>query len=88
MPFLVVLVDWGIWALVMVIIASSLLSWFNPDPRNPVVRVLNAIVDPLLRPIRAILPPMGGFDFSPLVAFLILRLLQSLLQGAIVRGMS
>lgn len=87
MPFLVVVVDWGIWALIMVIVISSLLSWFNPDPRNPFVRFLNGITEPLLRPIRAVLPVIGGFDFSPLVAFLVLRFLQRLLQEAILRGM-
>lgn len=86
MPFLVVLVNWGISLLILVLFISAILSWFNPDPRNPVIRVIQAIVDPILRPIRAIIPPMGGFDLSPLIAFLVLRLLQSLIRDAILRG--
>lgn len=86
MPFLVVLVNWGISLLILLLFISAILSWFNPDPRNPVIRVIQAIVDPILRPIRAIIPPMGGFDLSPLIAFLVLRLLQSLIRDAILRG--
>ncbi|HNX95781.1 MAG TPA: YggT family protein [Holophaga sp.] len=86
MPFLVVLVNWGISLLILVLFISAILSWFNPDPRHPVIRGIQAIVDPILRPIRAIIPPMGGFDLSPLIAFLVLRLLQSLIRDAILRG--
>lgn len=84
MPFLLLnIVAWGIKALMILIIITSLLSWFRPDPRNPVVKLLHGIVDPVLHPIRAILPPMGGFDFSPLVAILILQFLQSLLSPSV-----
>ena len=86
MPFLVVLVNWGISLLILLLFISAILSWFNPDPRHPVIRVIQAIVDPILRPIRAIIPPLGGFDLSPLIAFLVLRLLQSLIRDAILRG--
>ena len=83
MPILVLLVDKGIWILVLLIVASALLSWFQPDPRNPLVRLLHGIVDPLLHPIRAIIPPIGGMDFSPLVAILILQFLRRLVLGSI-----
>jgi len=84
MPILLLaIVDRGIWALITLIVIASLLSWFHPDPRNPLVRLLHGIVDPVLHPIRAILPPMGGFDFSPVVAILILSFLRSLLQHSV-----
>jgi YggT family protein len=80
MPILLLhLVNWGIHALVLLIFITSLLSWFQPDPRNPIVKLLHGIVDPVVHPIRAILPPMGGMDFSPLVAILILEFLRKLL---------
>ena len=83
MPFVVLLVDRGISLLMLVILVTSLLSWIQPDPRNPIVRVLHAITDPILHPIRVLLPSLGGMDFSPLVAILILSMLQKLLTSAL-----
>lgn len=83
MPILVLLVDWGIWVLVLLIVASSILSWFNLDPRNPFVKLLHGIVDPVLHPIQLIIPSMGGFDFSPLIAILILEFLRRILFSSI-----
>ena len=62
-----------------VVIAAVLLSWIPIDPRNPLVRVVNALTEPVLRPIRAVLPSAMGLDFSPLVLLLGLQLLQGLL---------
>jgi YggT family protein len=69
-------------ALMMLIVISSILSWFTPDPRNPIVRLVNSVVEPLLHPIRAILPNMGPLDLSPMAAIAILYLLQRLLTPA------
>ena len=79
MPTFVFLLDRLIGALTILLIISSLLSWFRPDPRNPFVRILHAIVDPLLLPVRAVLPPAGGMDFSPMVVIIILWLLRGML---------
>ena len=51
-----------------VIIIRVLLSWFNADPRNPGVRFLHNATEPVLYPIRRVLPYMSGVDLSPLVA--------------------
>lgn len=83
MVILVLLLDKGILALILLILAASVLSWFQPDPRNPLVKLLHSIVDPLLHPIQAIIPPMGGMDFSPLVAILILQFLRRLVLGSL-----
>ena len=80
MPFVIILADWAIQILILLIVACSLLSWFQPNPRQPLVRLLHAVVDPVLHPIRAILPSTMGMDFSPMVAILILWMLQRLLQ--------
>lgn len=42
-------------------------SFIAPQTYNPAVSLLNQLIDPLLRPIRKILPPMGGLDFSPMI---------------------
>ncbi|WP_005032716.1 YggT family protein [Holophaga foetida] len=80
MPLIVLIVLYLIKALVLLIFISSVLSWFHPDPRNPFVKLVRTVVDPLVHPIQRIIPPFGGMDFSPLIAFVILLLLQSLLQ--------
>nr|WP_320131022.1 YggT family protein [uncultured Holophaga sp.] len=80
MPSLILIVLYLIKLLILLIFISSILSWFRPDPRNPVVRLIRSLVDPLLHPIQRIIPPVGGMDFSPLIAFLILIFLQRVLQ--------
>ena len=58
------------------ILIRAILSWFPNVPRdNPFVEVLYQITEPVLGPIRRLLPSMGGIDFSPLVAFFVLKLL-------------
>ena len=63
------------------------ISWVNPDPRNPIMRFLHAVTEPLFRPFRKILPPYrtGNIDFSPifviLLIFLVSRFLVRLAAG-------
>ena len=72
----------------IVLLARVLLSWVQVDPRNPIVNLIHQLTEPLLAPIRRMLPQSGGIDFSPLVAFVVvliaeqvvLMLLRSLLQ--------
>jgi YggT family protein len=66
-----------------IIIIRALLSWVNPDPYNPIVQFLTRVTEPVLRPIRKLMPPwkLGGLDLSPLVAILILIFLEYALIG-------
>ena len=50
------------------ILIRALLSWVNPDPFNPVVQFLQRVTEPVLEPIRRLLPPLA-IDLSPLIAF-------------------
>ncbi|RME01432.1 MAG: YggT family protein [Calditrichaeota bacterium] len=61
------LLDVVITLYIWIVIIRAVLSWINPDPYNPIVRFLYNITDPVLHRIRRYLPPMGGFDLSPLV---------------------
>ncbi len=71
------------------LIISVILSWVAQGSHNPAVLLINQICEPLLVPIRRILPSMGGLDFSPIVAFLILNLIDMLVirNLAVMTGM-
>lgn len=62
-----------------ILLARVLTSWVRADPYHPIVRFLYAVTDPILDPIKAILPQTGMLDFSPVVAFLIIWVLQIIL---------
>lgn len=66
-----------------IIIARALLSWVNPDPRNPIVRFLHNATEPILYPVRRALPYMGGIDLSPLVVIAVIYFLQIFLVGSL-----
>jgi YggT family protein len=60
-----------------VIIIRALISWVSPDPYNPIVQILTKMTEPVLRPIRKLVPPYKvGIDFSPLIAVLVIIFLQ------------
>ena len=61
----------------LLLLAYMLLSWFM-SPFHPIRQAIGSIVDPMLNPIRQVLPPMAGLDFSPLVLWLLVRLLSNL----------
>jgi len=60
-----------------IIIIRVLLSWVNPDPYNPLVQIIYGITEPILRPFRRILPPIGGLDLSPILLILALVFIQT-----------
>lgn len=66
-----------------VTLISVLLSWFSPDPRNPAVPLLYSIADIVLRPVRRVIPPLGGLDLSPIIALLGLQVLMILLVAPV-----
>jgi YggT family protein len=61
-------------------------SWGNVDYRNPVMRLLVKTTEPLMGPLRRVIPPLGIFDISPIVAFILLMLFQSAIAGTLLRG--
>jgi YggT family protein len=71
---LVALVKALLWLVIVVVLAQAILSWVAPD--GPIAGVLNALTFPLLRPVRRVLPPIGGtLDLSPLIVIVIAQLL-------------
>jgi len=69
-----------------IIIARAIISWVNPDPHNPFVQFLYKTTEPILYPIRKILPLnfRFGIDISPMIAILILLFLQKFLVPTLV----
>jgi YggT family protein len=66
------LLQWILYGFMGLIIIEVIFSWINPNaPLAPFVQALN---EPLMRPLRRVIPPIGGIDLSPLVAFLLLRI--------------
>ncbi|MHC4787592.1 MAG: YggT family protein [Planctomycetota bacterium] len=61
---------------VLVIVARAIFSWLPPRHRdNELYRFVRTITEPLLKPLRRLLPAAGGVDFSPIVAILLLELI-------------
>jgi len=61
-----------LYIILFAIIARSLLSWFPLDPRNQLVRLLHQFTEPLLEPVRRILPRTGMIDLSAMAVILLL----------------
>ena len=79
------------WIFLIMIIMSWLISFNVINTRNQFVnsvwRVLNQITEPILKPIRRVIPPMGGLDLSPLIVFVIIFFLQNLIASLAVGRM-
>ena len=68
------------------ILVRALISWVNPDPYNPIVQFLYKTTEPILYPIRRLLPfsLKFGIDISPIIAFLAILFLKSFLVTTIM----
>lgn len=77
-------VDHVLWLFIVIVIVQAILSWVAPD--GPLSGLLNALTFPLLRPIRKVIPPIGGtLDLSPLVFIVAAQILLMLLDSAQVQ---
>ena len=66
---------------ILLLIVRVLLSWFpNLDWSNPILSTIGSITDPYLNAFRGLIPPIGGIDLSPILAFITLNLIQQLLN--------
>lgn len=59
-------------ALAFIIFLRALISWFNLPPNNPIVVFLNSVTEPILAPLRRVIPRIGMVDITPLVAIVLL----------------
>lgn len=72
------LIDLAFKVFIYGIVIQAILSWINPGTYNPAVSLLHALTEPVLRPVRRMLPPISGLDLSPLLAILVLEVLRRL----------
>ena len=71
--------------LTLAIFLRVLLSWFSINPFNPLISLLDQITQPVLGPLRRIIPPIGGLDITPIVALFLLQIIERMLLS-LVRG--
>lgn len=67
-----------------IVIASVLISWVRPDPYNPIVRFLYKVTEPILQPIRKLLPFRLPVDISPLILLLFIYFIQKVLITSLI----
>jgi YggT family protein len=65
------------WSLIIMIVSS----WIAPGSGHPALVLINQIVEPIMKPFRKVLPPMGGLDLSPILTFLVIQVLDVVVKG-------
>ncbi|WP_343385207.1 YggT family protein [Candidatus Amarobacter glycogenicus] len=69
--------------LMWAVIARSLLSWFPVDQSSPLYQMLFKVTEPIIDPIRRVMPNTGMFDMSPMIAMMLLIVMQYLVAGLV-----
>ncbi|MBA7476307.1 hypothetical protein ES707_11690 [subsurface metagenome] len=64
--------------LAMAILLRVVVSWYSPRPTNMLIVILYRVTEPILAPLRRIIPRVGRFDFTPLVAIILIQLIRYL----------
>ncbi len=66
------------YVLLVAVIIRIIFSWTGFDPENPIAQVIHEITEPILAPIRSVMPRIGMFDLSPMAASFLLIILANL----------
>jgi len=83
---LATVLDYALSLYMIIIIVRALISWVSPDPYNPIVRFLYAVTEPVLSPIRRMLPFTSmGIDFSPIIVFLVIIFLKGFVVASLTQ---
>ena len=83
MIWLYKLIDILFTLLELAILARVLLSWFRVDPYHPAVAFLYQITEPILKPLRNVIPPLGMMDISPIVALILIGIIRAIILGGL-----
>ena len=71
----------SVYLFVYAIFIRIILSWISPGSYNPATAIITTLTDPILRPFRRLLPPLGGFDISPIFAIIMLVAITIVVSG-------
>ncbi len=85
MGLLLDMISWAASLITLLIVVRALLSWIGPISAHPLSRLVYGVTEPLLAPVRALLPDLGGVDLSPLVVILLVQLLERMLVELVLR---
>lgn len=66
-----------------ILIGRALISWFDPTYHTSIGKILYDLTEPIIAPIRRVVPPMGMFDMSIIVAFILIIVLRELIASAL-----
>ena len=83
-PSVVQLITWSAVGLIGLVVNTYLIamvvmivvSWVAPGSHHPAVRLVYQVTEPVMGPVRSLLPAMGGLDFSPIVVFIVINVIQ------------
>jgi len=76
------IISYFLYALALAIFLRAILSWFPVDPRSPLVQILDQLTEPILSPLRRVVPRMGMIDITPMIAtFILIFLAQAVAQS-------
>lgn len=81
---LIQLVQSASWVFSLLIIVRVIMSWVSPDARNQIVVIVHRITEPVLAPVRNLLPAMGGIDFSPLLVLIAVQVAEQVLIRVLI----
>lgn len=76
---LIGLIDLVFTALTLLVLGRALLSWFDPGLKTSIGQMLYQVTEPLLAPIRSIMPSTGMIDLSPIILIVVLQILRRLI---------
>jgi YggT family protein len=83
-------IGWLLFLYSWVVIAAALITWVSPDPRNPIVIFLHRVTEPVLQPVRRMLPPWktGGLDLSPMIVLIAIQFIERVILPGLARALS
>jgi YggT family protein len=80
------IMDMGLTIYIWIIIGRAVISWVNPDPYNPIVTFLYRATEPVLAPVRRLIPIRGlGNDIAPVIVILVIYFLQMFLIKTMIQ---
>ena len=86
MLFLYNFIDIFTRVVTIAIFIRAILSWFPMASGNPVSTIINQVTDPILMPLRRVIPPLGMMDITPLVAIILLQVISEMAKAMVLGG--